>query len=124
MKEPDRFSLLWFVGAILVLVTIQVLSSQNGAGGIPYSEFKRLLAEGRVAEVTIDVGMIRGTLKEAPGGKAPAKTFSTGRVDDPGLIRALEEHGVRVRRGVFGAHMEVELVNDGPFTLVLESAGV
>ena len=40
------------------------------------------------------------------------------------FARALEEHGVRVRRGVFGAHMEVELVNDGPFTLVLESAGV
>lgn len=25
------------------------------------------------------------------------------------------------RRGVFGAHMEVELVNDGPVTLLLES---
>jgi cell division protease FtsH len=97
MKEPDRFSLLWFVGAILVLVTIQVLGSHDGAGGIPYSEFKRLLAEGRVAEVTIDVGMIRGTLKEAPGPKAPAKTFTTARVDDPGLIRDLEGHGVTFR---------------------------
>jgi D-tyrosyl-tRNA(Tyr) deacylase len=34
---------------------------------------------------------------------------------------ALEARGVPVARGVFGAHMEVELVNDGPFTLVLES---
>jgi D-aminoacyl-tRNA deacylase len=34
---------------------------------------------------------------------------------------ALESRGVRVGRGVFGAHMEVELTNDGPFTLVLES---
>ena len=25
------------------------------------------------------------------------------------------------RRGVFGAHMEVELVNDGPVTLLLEA---
>jgi D-tyrosyl-tRNA(Tyr) deacylase len=24
------------------------------------------------------------------------------------------------RRGVFGAHMEVELVNDGPVTIVLD----
>ncbi len=29
--------------------------------------------------------------------------------------------GVPVVRGVFGAHMEVELVNDGPVTLMLES---
>jgi D-aminoacyl-tRNA deacylase len=34
---------------------------------------------------------------------------------------ALEARGVRVARGVFGAEMEVELVNDGPFTLWLDS---
>ncbi len=34
---------------------------------------------------------------------------------------ALEARGIRVGRGVFGAHMEVELVNDGPFTLVLDT---
>jgi D-tyrosyl-tRNA(Tyr) deacylase len=33
----------------------------------------------------------------------------------------LGEEGVRVERGVFRAHMEVELVNDGPVTLVLDS---
>ena len=30
---------------------------------------------------------------------------------------ALEARGVKVGRGVFGAEMEVELVNDGPFTM-------
>jgi len=30
--------------------------------------------------------------------------------------------GVRVATGQFGAHMEVELINDGPVTLVLDSA--
>lgn len=34
---------------------------------------------------------------------------------------ALEEHGVPVERGVFGADMEVELTNDGPFTLILDA---
>jgi len=33
----------------------------------------------------------------------------------------LEAAGVRVERGVFGAHMEVELVNDGPVTLMIET---
>ena len=35
---------------------------------------------------------------------------------------ALEVLGIRVARGRFGAHMQVELVNDGPVTLVLDSA--
>ncbi|HYJ61041.1 MAG TPA: D-aminoacyl-tRNA deacylase [Actinomycetota bacterium] len=34
---------------------------------------------------------------------------------------ALEARGVRVGRGVFGAEMVVDLANDGPFTLVLET---
>jgi D-aminoacyl-tRNA deacylase len=36
------------------------------------------------------------------------------------LAGALEGRGVRVGRGVFGAHMHVELVNDGPVTILLE----
>jgi D-tyrosyl-tRNA(Tyr) deacylase len=34
---------------------------------------------------------------------------------------SLEGRGFAVRRGVFGAHMDVELLNDGPFTLVLDA---
>ena len=33
----------------------------------------------------------------------------------------LAAEGVRVERGVFGAHMEVELLNDGPVTLLVET---
>jgi len=35
---------------------------------------------------------------------------------------ALRDLGVRVATGRFGAEMEVELVNDGPFTIWLDSA--
>jgi D-tyrosyl-tRNA(Tyr) deacylase len=34
---------------------------------------------------------------------------------------ALAAEGVQVARGVFGARMEVELVNDGPVTIILGS---
>lgn len=34
---------------------------------------------------------------------------------------SLEALELRVARGVFGAHMEVTLVNDGPVTLMIES---
>jgi D-tyrosyl-tRNA(Tyr) deacylase len=35
------------------------------------------------------------------------------------FCEALEAEGPRVARGVFGARMQVELVNDGPVTIVL-----
>lgn len=35
---------------------------------------------------------------------------------------AIEDRGIRVARGVFGAEMQVELVNDGPMTIWLDSA--
>ena len=39
------------------------------------------------------------------------------------FVDALRLAGAHVETGVFGAHMEVALVNDGPVTLVLEFAG-
>ncbi len=38
------------------------------------------------------------------------------------FVDALRRRGARVETGRFGAHMSVELVNDGPVTLVLDSA--
>jgi D-tyrosyl-tRNA(Tyr) deacylase len=40
-----------------------------------------------------------------------------------GFCVAVEERGVKVARGIFGAEMKVELVNDGPMTIWLDSAG-
>jgi D-tyrosyl-tRNA(Tyr) deacylase len=47
-------------------------------------------------------------------------------IAEPGFaafVSALErEHGKRVPTGVFGAHMQIELSNDGPVTIWLDSA--
>ena len=51
-------------------------------------------------------------------------TAAAPEVADPAVERfaaALSSLGIPVQTGVFGAHMEVELVNDGPVTLVLEA---
>ena len=37
---------------------------------------------------------------------------------------ALERQGLPVATGVFGADMQVELLNDGPVTLVLDTAAI
>src|SRR5574341_8986 len=97
MKEQSPFSYLWVFAAILAVVAIQALSSSEAPGGIPYSEFKRLLAEGRVVDLTVETTTIRGTLKEPGQAKGPGKPFTTVRVDDPGLTRELQERGVTFR---------------------------
>jgi D-aminoacyl-tRNA deacylase len=50
---------------------------------------------------------------------AAAPEVASERVE--AFATSLEERGFNVRRGVFGAHMDVELLNDGPFTLVLDA---
>lgn len=39
------------------------------------------------------------------------------------FVSALRLRGAEVATGVFGAHMKVTLTNDGPVTLILDSAG-
>lgn len=39
------------------------------------------------------------------------------------VAERIRSHGIRVPTGVFGAHMVVELTNDGPVTLLLEATG-
>jgi D-aminoacyl-tRNA deacylase len=37
------------------------------------------------------------------------------------VIEALRTKGIHVETGVFGAHMDVHLINDGPVTLIVDS---
>ncbi len=50
-----------------------------------------------------------------------AATAGGGRAALRGFCAALRAEGVPVETGVFGARMEVELVNDGPVTIVFEA---
>jgi D-tyrosyl-tRNA(Tyr) deacylase len=40
-----------------------------------------------------------------------------------GVATGLRAQGIPVQTGVFAAHMQVELLNDGPVTFVLDSRG-
>ena len=40
-----------------------------------------------------------------------------------GVVTDLRARGIPVQTGVFAAHMQVELLNDGPVTFVLDSRG-
>jgi D-tyrosyl-tRNA(Tyr) deacylase len=62
---------------------------------------------------------------DARKGRRPTwSAAAPGSVSEPlydAVCAELERLGTHVERGVFGAHMEVASVNDGPVTLLLES---
>ena len=57
-------------------------------------------------------------------GRRPSFVYAADPTEAEELVeafaQALETRGLKVGRGVFGAEMEVELVNDGPFTMWLD----
>jgi D-tyrosyl-tRNA(Tyr) deacylase len=63
---------------------------------------------------------------EARKGRRPTwQAAAPGGVAEPvyeAFCAALEDLGATVERGTFGADMQVALVNDGPVTLVLDTA--
>ncbi len=62
---------------------------------------------------------------DARKGRRPTwNAAAPGPVAEPLVTAVVEElrgRGIDVATGVFGAHMEVELVNDGPVTLIVEA---
>lgn len=62
---------------------------------------------------------------DARGGRRPsfiqAAPAEKGRELYESFVRAVESQGVRAATGVFQAHMTVEIINDGPVTILLDS---
>ena len=87
--------------------------------------------EGRFNESVADVGgavlvVSQFTLiSDVRKGRRPSFTAAARpELAEPLVARfaqQLEQSGVPVAQGVFGAMMQVELVNDGPFTVVIDS---
>ncbi len=86
---------IWYVlGFLLLLALAQAFFFQlQGGETLPYSEFKRLVREDRVQEVTVGEDRIRGTLKPVDGEKG--RPFTTVRVADDKLPEELEQHRVK-----------------------------
>ena len=89
-------------------------------------------SEGRINESLRDIGgsalvVSQFTLHaEVRKGRRPSFTAAARpEVAEPlvdHFAQSLRSHGVPVETGEFGALMSVELVNDGPFTIVIDSA--
>jgi D-tyrosyl-tRNA(Tyr) deacylase len=123
------------IGAgLLVLVGV---ADGDGQADIAYTASKllglRIFAddEGKMNRSVVDVGgslllISQFTLfGDVRRGRRPsfidAAPPDAGRAAYEGLLAQLRASGIAVEAGVFQAHMDVELVNDGPVTLLIDS---
>lgn len=70
-----------------------------------------------VSQFTLLAETRKGTRPSFSAAARPAEAEPLYRCFAAGL----GDHGIRVETGIFGAKMQVELVNDGPVTIVLDA---
>jgi cell division protease FtsH len=95
METQTRFNLLYFLFAMVALLLLQQWwQAAQTIEVLPYSEFEKLLAEGRIAEVTVTERHVTGKLKSPEGRKS---TVVANRVE-PDLAERLAKSGVPYSR--------------------------
>ncbi len=97
-QRPDpsqrkvHFSIWYFLAAFLLIIWFQGFVSEQQTNRITYSDFKKLVHDGKVESVTISQDKILGSLKDQ---KEPDKYFSALRVEDADLVKELEAQGIQ-----------------------------
>ncbi len=90
---PRPGGTIWYVlGFLLVMALVQAYFLAPAGQQASYSEFKRAIRSGQVAEVVVGEQTIRGTYKPGTNG---GRTFNTTRIEDPKLVEDLEAAGVK-----------------------------
>jgi D-aminoacyl-tRNA deacylase len=83
---------------------------------------RSLLDEGGAVLLVSQFTLLADTRK----GRRPAYTRAMAPAEAAQMVcelgRRWRDQGLRVEEGVFGAHMSLALVNDGPVTIILDSA--
>ena len=109
-SRQQQFSIGYVLLVLLLLTSFRAVFFGPHAETLPYSDFKKLVAAGKVSDLTLTRESIRGTLPAPKGleGVLPADKiaalkkygdgphgFATNRVDDPQLTSQLESANVR-----------------------------
>jgi len=100
LPPKARFSIWYFLIAVLAFSYMQQYFFSGKVETIPYSQFKQYVAQGNLASLSIGPEVISGTLKGASGQK-----FTTVRVNDPGLVKELDENKIN-----YSGYFESQLV--------------
>jgi cell division protease FtsH len=98
-KGKFKFSLWYFVAAIIIMMLANTFLSSNSSEMISYSSFKELIANGQIAEVQMStdyyLGYSSSSEQALPG--MQRTVFKTVPVDDSGFIPLLDENNVKYR---------------------------
>ena len=86
LPPKTRFSIWYALAVILLFAYLQQYFFSAKVETIPYSQFKQYITEGKVVKLTIGSERINGTLKGNP-----EQGFTAVRVNDPGLVKELDE---------------------------------
>ena len=100
------------------IVHLRLFADEEGKTNLPIAGVDGEILV--VSQFTLYADLKKG--RRPSWGDAEDPEIAAERVE--ALADALEARGARVARGVFGAVMDVELLNDGPFTLVFEGSSL
>jgi cell division protease FtsH len=108
-KKDKRFTFsLWYVAlGLLILSAYHGLTQIPSPEEIPYSEFRALLSAGGINKVSISESRISGALRETDPKTGLPKPFRTVRVEDPDLVKLLDQKGVE-----YGSRIENTFIRD------------
>jgi len=95
VNKKISFSIWYVLLAIWAVILVHdFISAPEKIEELPYSEFKALVLSGKVAEVAVGHQTLTGKLNQE-GESKQQRQFSTIRVEDPDLVRDLNQHGVK-----------------------------
>lgn len=94
MEKHHKFSI-WYIllGIWVVFILHNMLFSAFSIKTIPYSQFLKLVKEGKVSEVAITQDQIQGRMLEDGGKSGQGEMFRTVRVD-PDISKLLDENNI------------------------------
>ena len=95
-SQQQTIAIGYIFGAGILLVLLQwAVATYNTVENIPYSQYEQLVAQGKVAEVSVGQDTIQGKLKEGEKLAGDKTAFVTARVDLP-LVEKLQDKGITV----------------------------
>ena len=89
-----NFSIWYLVVVLLALFVAQAFLGGQHNLLVPYSQFKQMIADGKLSHVVITQEKIYGEARMDSAGTTAEKSFETNRVEDPDLVKQLEEKGI------------------------------